>query len=188
MKYTIKPLSPDLAAIFTEYLENLDFGHAAHWATCFCRFYHTNCSYEQWQTRTGVENRTEAIEQIKAGNMKGYLAFDGDKCIGWCNANNIGQYIRLEKDIKHIIKDQKVGCVICFVIHQDYRKQGVARLLLKQAVDAFRAQGFDAVLAIPVDIKDEPEKLYRGTMNMYQELGFKEIEKQNNVSTMWLKL
>jgi GNAT superfamily N-acetyltransferase len=188
MKYTIKALSPALAITFTEYFEGLDFGHAAHWATCFCRFYHTSCSYELWQKRTGEENRAEAIEQIKAGNMKGYLAFDEDKCIGWCNANNVSQYIRFEKDIKHITKDQKVGCVICFVIHQEYRKQGVARLLLKQAVDDFRSQGFDGVLAIPVDIKDEPEKLYRGTLNMYQELGFEEIEKKDNVSVMWLKL
>lgn len=188
MKYVIKPLSSELARNFTEYLENLDFGYAPHWATCFCRFYHTNCSSEQWQNRTGEENRAEALEEIKAGNMKGYLAFDGDKCIGWCNANNALQFIRLENDISHIIKDQKVGCIICFVIHPEYRKQGVARLLLKQAVEDFKEQGYDAVLAIPVDIKEAPEKLYRGTLNMYREFGFKEIEKHDNVSVMWLKL
>lgn len=188
MEYVIKPLSPGLTTIFTEYLENLDFGHAPHWSTCFCRFYHTNCSGEQWQNRTGAENRREAIEEIQAGNMRGYLAFDGDKCIGWCNANNVRQFIRLENDISHIIRNQKVGCIICFVIHPEYRKQGVARLLLKQAVKDFRAQDFDAVLAIPVDIKGEPEKLYRGTLNMYKELGFEEIEKHNNLSVMWLTL
>lgn len=187
MKYTIKPLSSELSSTFTNYLENLNFGHAPHWATCFCRYYHTNCSVDQWINKTGEENRLEAIEQIKAGNMKGYLAFDGDKCIGWCNANNVSQYIRLEQDIKHIVAGKKVGCVICFVIHQEYRKQGVARLLLKQAVEDFRLQGFDAVLAMPVDIKDKPEMLYRGTLNMYSELGFREIEKHINTSVMWLE-
>lgn len=187
MKYTIKSLSPELSSIFTEYFEKLDFGHEPHWATCFCRFYHTNCSSEKWHKRTGEENRLEAIEQIKAGNMKGYLAFDGDKCIGWCNANNVSRYIRLEDDIKHIVTGKKVGCVICFVIHPEYRKQGVARLLLKQAVEDFKLQGFDAVLAIPVDIKDKPESLYRGTINMYRELGFREIERHDNVSVMWLE-
>jgi GNAT superfamily N-acetyltransferase len=187
MKYTIKPLCPELAETFIEYLESLDFSHATHWATCFCRFYHTNCSTLQWQNRSGEENSIEAVEQIKAGNMRGYLAFHEDKCIGWCNANNINQYIRIEEDIKHLVNDQKVGCVICFVIHQEYRNQGVARLLLNQAIEDFRAQGFDAVLALPVDIKGEPEKLYRGTMNMYLELGFEEIERQDNVSIMLLK-
>ena len=187
MKYTIKPLGPELATTFAEYLGSLDFGYEPHWATCFCRFYHTNCSYEQWYSRTGEENRSEAIEQIQAGNMKGYLAFDGDQCIGWCNANNVSQYIRLEKDIKHIVTGKKVGCIICFVIRQEYRKQGVARLLLKQSVEDFRLQGFDAVLAIPVDTADKPEKLYRGTMNMYRELGFSEIERHDNVAVMWLE-
>lgn len=187
MNYTIKPLSSELSSTFTGYFDNLDFGHEPHWATCFCRFYHTNCSAAEWSNRTGEENRLEAIEQIKAGNMKGYLAFDGDKCIGWCNANNVNQYIRLEEDIKHIVKGKKVGCVICFVIHPEYRNQGIARLLLKQAIEDFRLQGFDAVLAIPVDMKDKLEKRYRGTLNMYGELGFREIEKHDNTSVMWLE-
>ena len=184
--YTIKPLSPELATTFTEYLENLDFGEP-HWSSCFCRFYHTDCSAEQWSKRTGAENRLEAIEQIKAGKMKGYLAFDGEKCIGWCNANNASEYIRLHQYIENMIKGKKIGCVICFVIHQEYRNQGVARLLLKQAVDDFKSQGFEAVLALPVEASDEPEKLYRGTVNMYKELGFKEIERHDTVSVMWLE-
>lgn len=188
MNYTVKPLGPEFAQTFSDYLGNLDFGHAPHWATCFCRYYHTNCSFEQWRYRSGEENRLEAIEEIKTGNMKGYLAFDGDKCIGWCNANNVRQFIRLKEDIKHIVKDQKIGCVICFVIHPEYRRQGVARLLLNKAVEDFKVQGFEAVLVIPVDNSDEPEKLYRGTLNMYKEYGFEEIERHDNTSVMLLKL
>lgn len=188
MNYVIKPLSPELAMVYADYLENLDFGHSPHWSTCYCRFYHTNCSQSRWQARTGEENRREAIEQINMGNMKGYLAFDGDKCIGWCNANNIREYIRLEDEINHIIKDKKVGCTICFVIHPQYRNQGVARLLLKQAIADFRDQGFNGVLALPVDDGGEPEKRYRGTVNMYLEFGFKVIEKDDNVNIMWLDL
>lgn len=187
MKYSVKPLSSELSTTFTEYLGNMDFGHAPHWATCYCRFYHTNCSSEEWQRRTGMENSREAIEEIEAGNMKGYLAFDGEKCIGWCNANDAGKYIRLENYINNIVKNQRVGCVICFVIHPEYRKQGVARLLLKQAVEDFKTQGFDGVLAIPVEMSDDPQKLYRGTMNMYRELGFEIIEQKDNASIMLLR-
>lgn len=187
MEYKIRPLVPELAAVFTDYISSLDFGHEPHWSTCFCRFYHTDCSSEQWQNRTGEENKAEAIEQIEAGNMKGYLAFHGSKCIGWCNANDIHQYIRLEGDLKHVVKDQKVGCAICFVIHPEYRRQGVARQLLKQAVEDFKEQNFDAVLAVPVDNKEFPERLYRGTLNMYSELGFTEVERHGNVSVMYLK-
>lgn len=188
MSYTIKALAPEMADLFTDYLGNLDFSHSPHWATCYCRFYHTNCTREQWQSRAGEENRLEAIQQIQEGKMKGYLAFDGEKCIGWCNANDARQYIRLESEMKPIIKDKKVGCVICFVIHPDYRNKGVARLLLKQAVEDFRKQGFDAVLALPIDIKGEPLLLYRGSLNMYKENGFEEIQKHDSLSIMWLSL
>lgn len=187
MEYTIKALSPELATTFTDYLDNLDYAHEPHWSTCYCRFYHTDCSFEQWKNRSGQENRQEAIEQIRAGKMKGYLAFDGDKCIGWCNANKANEYLRLQEYIGDFAADKKVGIVICFVIHQEYRRQGVARLLLKQAVEDFKKQGYDGVLAMPVDIKDKPEKLYRGTVNMYKEQGFKEIERHENVSVVWLE-
>lgn len=188
MDYSVKPLSPELAATFTSYLVNLDFSHSPHWSTCFCRFYHTDCTAEQWQNRTGEENRDEAIAQIKEGNMKGYLAFDGEKCIGWCNANDLQQYKRLKNDFNHLVGDSKTGCVICFVIHPEYRKHGVARLLLKHAVAGFKAQGFDAVMSIPVENDTEPDKLYRGTFNMYKELGFEVKEQQGTAKVMLLKL
>ncbi len=187
MEYEIKALCPELAREFADYMANLDFGHEPGWATCFCRYYQTNCSQEKWYSRTGEENRLEAIEEIKAGNMKGYLAYDGTKCIGWCNANDVRQFLRLEDDLKHIVKNQKVGCVICFVIHPEYRNQGVARQLLRKAVEDFRMQKFDAVLAIPRENNGSRERFYRGTLNMYKELSFEEVEKDGDASIMLLK-
>ncbi|MEL7605686.1 MAG: GNAT family N-acetyltransferase [Sedimentibacter saalensis] len=188
MKYEIRKLNAELALTFADYLGNLDFGHAPHWATCFCRYYHTNCSRDEWQQRSGATNRQEAIENIESGKMKGYLAFDDNKCIGWCNANNVNEYLRLKDDLEALIKDKKTGCVICFVIYPEYRGQGVARQLLKQAIEDFKVQGYEAVIALPIENKNEPEKLYRGTLNMYKENGFKEIEKQDNMSIMWLDI
>ncbi|MBC7959901.1 MAG: GNAT family N-acetyltransferase [Vallitaleaceae bacterium] len=188
MTVHIKALTPELTVTFSDYLGNLDFGHAPHWATCFCRFYQNDGSFEEWQGRTGPDNRAEAEREIATGNMKGYMAFDGDKCIGWCNANDAKAYCRLQEHIGPVIKDQKVGCVICFVIHPEYRKQGIARLLLKQAIEDFKTEGFSAVLALPVQSVETPEKMYRGSLNMYTEQGFKEIEKHDEVHVMWLKL
>ncbi|MBK1812144.1 GNAT family N-acetyltransferase [Clostridium sp. YIM B02505] len=188
MNYTIKPLSFELADTFVDYLGALDFNYAPHWATCFCTYYYNNCSSEQWMKRTGEENRTYALDKIKDGTMKGYLAFDGDKCIGWCNANDVHKFVRIEKDLEHIVKDNKVGSIICFVIHQEYRGQGIARLLLRRAVDDFKDQGFDAVITVPVENTETPEKQYRGALNMYKELGFKEVEKDGNTTVMWLDL
>lgn len=187
MSYKIVELNPELAECFVDYLENVDFSHAHHWSTCYCRYYHLDCSSELWQKRTGAENRLEAIEQIKLGKMKGYLAFDGEKCIGWCNANNIKEFLRFKNELDSITQGKKVGCVICFVVHKDYRGKGVARELLKQSIIDFKSNGYDAVIALPVENITEPQKSYRGTLNMYLENGFKEIEKQDSTRIMMLE-
>ena len=183
----IKPLMPEHAKLFTDYFSNTDFGHAPHWGSCFCRFYHMTCSQEEWKNRSGEANRLEAIEEIRAGRMKGYLAFDDKKCIGWCNANALDQFPILHRDLSQMVGGDNVGCVICFVIHKDYRGQGVARLLLKEATEKFKADGFSSVIALPVDSEGAPENRYRGSLNMYRELGFVELGKRDNTVLMRLE-
>jgi GNAT superfamily N-acetyltransferase len=188
MIYEVKPVTPEMASIFTSFFENLDFSHARHWSTCFCRYYHTDCSPEEWFNRPAGQNRKEAFEAIANGTMKGYLAFDHDTCIGWCNANNLDAYPRLKAEAKLLGQGKKVGCVICFVVHPDYRNQGVARMLLKRAIEGFQEEGYDAVVGCPFGESDMAEKRYHGTFNMFLECGFKEIQRNGNMSIMWVAL
>ena len=188
MAYTIKSLTPELGQTFVDYLGSLDFHHAPHWSTCFCRFYYTDCSQEEWQGRTGEQNAREALQMIGEGRMRGYLAFDGDTCIGWCCADDAKRFIRLKEHTQPVIEGKKVGSILCYVIRPEYREQGVARLLLRRAVEDFKEAGFDAVLTLPVDIRDDLEKRYRGTLHMYEEMGFEKTQQHGTVSVMWLDL
>ncbi len=188
MDYTVKPLDAGDGKLFTEYLGNMDFSQTPHWATCFCQFYYCNCSSEEWMGRDGEINRAEALEEIQKGNMKGYLAFDGEKCIGWCSANDISRFPRLMEDVSDLTEGKKTGCTICYVIHPDYRRQGLARQLLKTAVEDFRKQGFEQVIAFPVVADTPVETHYRGSVNMYLENGFREIGSFENVRAMLLEL
>lgn len=186
--YQVKPLTKDTAEIFTDYLSNLDFNHAPHWATCFCRFYYSDCSSEEWRSKSGADNKEEALEDIKSGNMRGFLAFDGDKCIGWCSANDVRKFLRIYPYAKETLGDRKTACVICYVVHPEYRKQGVARLLLQSAIETFKEEGFSAVLALPLDLNSPQETHYRGTIHMYMENGFKEIKREEELRIMLLEL
>jgi GNAT superfamily N-acetyltransferase len=188
MNYTVKPLDSSNGEVFTDFLGNLDFSLTPHWATCFCRFYYSDCSIEEWAAKSGETNKAEALEDIRKGNMKGYLAFDGDKCIGWCSANDIVRFPRLSEDVSHLIEGKRTGCTICYVIHPEYRRQGVARLLLQYAVKDFKQKGFDHLLAFPVVADTPAETHYRGSVNMYLENGFQEIGNQDNVKAMLLEL
>ena len=188
MELTIKRLSPELGTTYCDFLSGVDFSQTPHWASCFCRFYHLNCSQQEWMARTLEQNRAEALREIEEGNLHGYLAFDGDTCVGWCNASDVGQLVRLREYTDELCSGKRVGCTICYVIHPDYRNQGVARMLLHRAIEDFRAAGYEAMLALPVEAENEKQKRYRGTLHMYQQEGYQELQTIDQLHIMWLKL
>ena len=188
MEYTVKPLTKELGQAFANYLSGLDFSYAPHWAGCFCRYYYLDGSMDEWRNRSAEQNREEAILEIENGNMNGYLAYEGERCIGWCCASSLDSLKRLKQELGSCLKEGNAGGVACFVIHPEYRGRGVARLLLKTAVEGFRAQGCSAVYAAPFALPSEPIKQYRGTHTMYEELGFEEIKRRDSISVMRLDL
>lgn len=188
MNLTIRPLSQDSAKDFTDYFDNLDFSHQPNWKGCYCQFYHLTCTDREWRNRLPEQNRARAMESISRGSMKGYLAYAGEQCVGWCNANNLNAYGRLShlKELEGF--DDRTGVVICFVIYPDYRHQGVARQLLRAAVAGFRQGGYARVLGLPVERKDHPELQYRGTRKMFEEAGFLQINQDDQHPILSLQL
>ena len=188
MAYDIRPLSPELAQTFSNFLTNLDFSNTPHWASCFCRFYQTTCSFEEWRSRSLETNRDEALREIASGAMRGYLAFEGETCVGWCNANDVKNLPRIYPDVESFCRDKRVGCTICFLIHPLHRGKGLARELLARAISDYRAAGFNAMLALPIEAADAGQRRYRGTLHMYLEAGYRELQVEDNLHTMWLDL
>jgi len=188
MEITVKPLTSDLKHVFVDYLGSLDFSYAPHWASCFCRYYYQDCPNHEWFQRTAQQNRQEALEAIDNGEMQGYLAFMEDQCIGWCNVSDIKHLPRLSSLADRYCQNLKVGCTICFVIHQDYRGQGVASRLLEQSINDYRNKGYDAMIAMPFDHPENPQQRYRGTVHMYERQGYQVLDREDTVTTMWLPI
>jgi len=176
---------------FANYFKDLDFSHEQHWAGCYCQFYFSDMDLKDWQSRSGEDNRNEAIKKIDSGSMNGFLAFEGEKCIGWLNANNWECLKRIREYVEPIIGDKKVGITICYVIHPNYRSKGVATTLLNAAIDDFRKEGYEAMLAIPVHSDKFSPTLYRGTISMYEKAGFRQINEFSDFGdnrVYWLDL
>ena len=186
MAIEIRALTTEDASIFIDYFTGPHFGHAPHWAGCFCRYYQAEVSQETWVSRKGEDNRQEAIAEIEAGRMKGYLAFDGDTCVGWCNANTVSAYIRVRDVLLPLATEGEFGATLCFVIHPKYRGQGLARKMLKHIVNEYQVAGYAGMLAAPFDSKENPEKRYRGTIKMYEEMGYSQVEEKDGIHTMKL--
>lgn len=188
MSIEIRALGPADAERFAGLFDAMAFEHAHDWKTCYCRYYHTTCDFDGWIKRTGADNRSDALHAIETGTMHGYVAIEDDRCVGWVNAGDALEYVRLHEDLKKSVGTAKIGLTICYVIEPAHRNKGLARLLLQAAIDGFRAQGYDAAIALPVDRPMADERRYRGTMNMYREAGYLESERHEPVVVMRLQL
>jgi ribosomal protein S18 acetylase RimI-like enzyme len=188
MTIEIKPLTPELAETFTSYVNNMDFHHAPHWQFCNCQYYHVKCTSEEWRSRTAEQNQQLANENIRNGTMRGFLAFDGDKPVGWLNANDWRNYALLDEDQEFLGFEGRTGAIVCFLIHPEYRNHGIASRLLEVAVEDFRQQGFDRVTGRPFLWSAHPERQYHGVPSMFEALGFTKISEKNGEYTYVLEL
>ncbi|MCR3906403.1 MAG: GNAT family N-acetyltransferase [Tenericutes bacterium] len=185
--FRIKKLTPELIDTFVKFFDGLSFDHEPHWKTCYCNFFQSNDTTEEWIKRSGESNKLASIRNIYEGMMTGFLAFEDEKCIGWVNANDVKYYIRLENELKDYVKGKKVALTVCYVIHPDYRNQGVARKLLAHAMDYFKYEGYQGMIALPSENSVKKELHYHGTMNMYLEQDYKEVGSFHNVKIMYKK-
>lgn len=181
---TIEALSPQNAQLFITYLKVMDFHHAPDWAGCFCQYYHQDCTDAEWQRRSADANENDTLQAIQNKTMKGFLAFYGDKVVGWVNANHVEAYLKLIPLLSPYCHSPRTGCIVCFVIHPDYRHQGIASQLLGYAIASFKQEGYTTVLGFPSENQVAPEKAYRGFIKMYRDLGFELLKNHQGSSIM----
>lgn len=187
MNVDIRALSPANKLDFARLLEGVDFDHAPEWKSCFCRYYHTSCPFPEWIKRSAQTNREESLAEIDAGRMKGYLAYDGSRCVGWLNANRFDAFPRLISVKADLPEGQNIGITLCFVVDPSYRGQGIAGRLLNAAVQGFTEEGYDAVVALPFADATE-ERMYRGRLSMYLSRGFVPLQEKAGVTLVYKSL
>ncbi len=183
---TIKPLSPALLDDYLNFFDNDAFADNPYWASCYCRCYHFDHEGCDWDKTTAKDNRNAVIKMIKNNEMSGYLAFDGNKPVGWLNANARNNYS--VNSYKTIDKSENIGSLICFLIAKDYRRQGIAKKLLNAAIDGFKQQGFEFAEGYPVKGVKGDDKNYHGPMSLYLSAGFYQYDENDVVIVMRKKL
>ena len=186
MDIIIRPLSPDLIEDFLYYFDNVAFSDNPDWSACYCHFYHFPGKTEDFSKRTAEENRKASNELILSGKMNGYIAYSDEKPIGWCNVNKKENYEKIpyEED-----SEASIVSLICFIIAPSYRKQGIARKLLRYACSSSQKNGYNYFEVYP----RKQEKLsdahsYRGPMSLYLSEGFSIYKELKDYYVMRKKL
>ncbi len=160
----IKSLEADDLHSFLDFFDHRAFANDPDWDGCYCQ---TFLGQPEWD---GVSDpkpilRQASCDNISEGKMQGYLAFEGDKVVGWCAAGE-------SKLFNLPDADEKLARVVCFVVDEDYRSQGIASELLGFAIDDLTKKGFAEIEAKPVRPEDKSKHNFRGPYSMYLKHGF----------------
>jgi GNAT superfamily N-acetyltransferase len=193
MNIEIRKLTSDLAEEYAHFFDVTPHDDHSNKdeLPCYCVTWRTDDTYASdengnWNHwfATREEGRERAIQFIKAGSLQGYLAYHGDKIVGWCNANTdcrgCVDYLRDFYPIEEYRPDIRVKSIFCFVIAPEMQRKGIAAQLVERVCSDAAADGFDFVEAYP---NVEHTALdFRGPLAMYEKCGFaKSVEQDGRV-------
>jgi GNAT superfamily N-acetyltransferase len=144
------------------------FQSQPQWAGCHCQFYLNTQEQNQDPASKQGLNRERMCDRVNAGTMQGYLAFEGEKVIGWMAANQASNFVALPP------APETVARILCFSIEQGHQGKGVATQLLAYGIEDLKARGFEIVEAAPLAAGEFVSHGYRGPLSMFLKAGFVE--------------
>lgn len=184
MDFLFKKLTSEYLDDFLAALDKPSFFHDADFSFgCYCTWFHWTDQLEAERSTADLQirksfKRNLAIDLIQKGRLNGFLAYYGNQVVGWCNAGLKQDYDRLRYDKTlwdEDTKDEKVMAIVCYVVHSDYQRRGIATNLLKQVCEDAEAQGYHMVEAYP-HLQEDGRPSSLGSDSMYLKMGFQIIE------------
>ena len=108
MEIVVKKLSSDMADDFLDYFDNTAFTDHPDWSACYCLESHLDKETEE-KLSEKPDRREKAKELILNGVMHGYLAYDKEKVVGWCNADDKINYTPILENKEYLTDQNKKG-------------------------------------------------------------------------------
>lgn len=209
MKLVIKPLSPETAGDYLGFFDHRAFSDGSPYYPCYC------CAFQMTKAQLqaeffqkarsnggGTENlrlamREYAGKMIAGGLLQGYLAYEGEAAVGWCNANDQARYVRTgEFDLDEVPEDEpppgsgdtRIKSIVCFAIAPDFRGKGIASALLRRVCEDADRAGYDAVESYPVSREQNGPLDFTGPVGLYEKAGFLPVDRRGDTLVMRKKL
>ena len=195
MNIEIRKLSPELAADYVHFFDTTSHATGKEEHKCYCVWWCSDDS-EDKDLSTVEKRRNLALEYIKSNNIQGYLAYDNDRVVGWCNANTKSECLKcycwkrfmgniLLEDIE---KKKKVKSIFCFAIAPEMRGKGIAGLLLERVCKDAKEDGFDYVEGYPNKTFVNTAEDYMGPIELFYKYRFEEAYEADDKVVMRRRL
>lgn len=167
---TVRALGPDTWPAFAALAER----HHGVWGGCWCTWFHTMSSEKE---RDADANRALKERLVCEGRAHAALVFDGDVAVGWCQYGPPAELPNIKHRKQYDATSQQLPDyrVTCFFVDRHYRRQGVAGVALRGALDLIAHAGGGLVEGYPHDIagaKVSASFLYSATRTTFEEAGF----------------
>jgi len=185
MNIEIKLFSKELKQDYLFLFDNMIHKENPDWAKCYCNDYHFLGDVE---TCTRDMSRVMIIDRIDKNELRGYLVYSSGKVIGWCNVNSRSNYQRLLRDYNLMVKpEEKVCSVVCFLIHPDYRRQGLAQKILNKIIVDYSDSEYDYLESYPKKGETSTSN-FNGPMELYLKNDFAVYKEYDKYFVMRKKL
>ena len=125
---------------------------------CYCT--HWNMTQEEIDTRIvePVEKnvaplsqilRKIAVEMIHADKIHGYIAYEGESPVGWCNCDDKGNYSFLARHVLSGPEKEKIKSIVCLKVTDGKDFFEVGSALLESACKLSKAEGYSFIEVYP---------------------------------------
>jgi GNAT superfamily N-acetyltransferase len=115
---------------------------------------------------------------VDSGEVPGILSYREGTPFGWCSVAPRERYGSLERSpVLKRLDGTPVWSIVCLFVAQSHRGQGVAKELIRGAVEYVRSQGGKVVEAYPTQPRKArlaPVSSYMGVPAMFRRAGFVE--------------
>lgn len=151
---------------------------------CWCQYWRMTASeYGRSKDAIAGENRDRRREALRAQcatePVPGVVAYRGDLPVGWCGFGPRSSMARLVRSRTIPATDGlPVWSIVCFSIRPGYRRRGIAKALLRGAIDYARAHGAAGLEAYPTDpagTRRDATFSYTGFTTMFEAAGFQRV-------------
>lgn len=189
MIYSIKALSPELAKDYLDFFDNRAFSDGNPNGPCYCTSPNMDKATEgkmvsEFGNDIKGTIRRYAVEMLNEGKIHGYLAFNGDISIGWCNAADMDSYSAFVPDFARRNKCGKTFSVVCFEIAPEYRGKGIATAFLERICTDAKVMGYAAVEGYAKLHNERMYYDYNGPIRLYEKAGFTEVAREDKQIVM----
>src|SRR4026209_2317835 len=140
---------------------------------CWCTWFHTREG-----RREGELGRPWKERLVREGTAHAALVFDGDAAVAWAQYGSPGDLPRIyprKEGEAGLTGEPPAYRITCIFVDRDYRRNGLAAVAVRGALELIARAGGGVVEGYPHDLQGRTMRsqfLYSATRTMFEELGF----------------